>query len=148
MIISFFGHSDFRETNEVELKISALLEKLVGDVPVQIYLGGYGAFDSFAYRCCKKYKSKHPNTSLIFITPYITPEYQKNHLQAISKSYDCIIYPEIEEKPLKFAISYRNKWMVDKSDVIIAYISRNFGGAYDAYAYAVKRNKTIFNIAE
>ena len=90
MVISFFGHSDFQETNEAELKISTLLEKLVGDTPVQIYLGGYGAFDSFAYRYCKKYKSKHPNTSLIFITPYITPEYQNIHIAQFWRCLRCL----------------------------------------------------------
>ena len=62
-------------------------------------------------------------------------------------TYDSTVYPEIEDKPLKFAISYRNKWMVQKADYVIAFIERSFGGAYQTYKYAKSMGKKIFNIA-
>ena len=58
------------------------------------------------------------------ITPYMTVEYQRNPLAYQKDKYDAIIYPEIEGKPQKFAISYRNKWMVDKADCVVAYVRR------------------------
>ena len=107
MIITFCGHSQFTRTEEYEQKILAFLEEKVGDNPADFYLGGYGSFDSFAYDCCKKYKAIHPGVSLIFITPYMTVEYQQNHLEYQKTRYDEIIYPEIEDKPPRFAITYR-----------------------------------------
>lgn len=146
MIVTFCGHSKFLSNKEYEKRIIDFLEETVGDISADMYLGGYGEFDEFAYRCCKKYKDTHPNISLIFITPYITVEYQKNHLDAYKKKYDAIIYPEIEDKPLKYAISYRNKWMVEKADYIVCGILYEFGGAYKTYQHAKRKNKKIINI--
>lgn len=146
MIVTFCGHSDFSKNNEYKRNIVDFLDKTVGNDSADMYLGGYGAFDELAYECCKEYKKTHPNVSLVFITPYITVSYQKNHLEELARKYDEIIYPEIENKPLKYAISYRNKWMVEKADYIICGISHNFGGAYQTYSYAKRLGKTTINV--
>lgn len=147
MTITFCGHSQFKSSTEYETKLLELLEKIVGDRVVNFYLGDYGDFDCFAYGCCKKYQKLHPNVSLIFITPYMTEVYQQKHLNLQKEKFDGIIYPEIEDKPLKFAIIYRNKWMIDKADFVICGITRTYGGAYKTYQYAQKKKKHIFNIA-
>ena len=54
MTITFCGHSDFCKTYAYESKILEILEEAVGEEAAEIYLGGYGSFDSFAYECCKK----------------------------------------------------------------------------------------------
>ena len=82
--------------------------------------------------------------SNIFVTPYITLQYRKNHLDFIKGNYDLIIYPEIEGKPLKYAITYRNRWMVERSDALICGIDHSWGGAYKAYKYAKKQEKVDF----
>ena len=148
MIITFCGHSQFSKTWEHENNVMDFLEKNVGNEPADFYLGGYGNFDNFAYDCCQKYKQRHSNVSLIFVTPYITIEYQKRRLENLEKLYDGIIYPEIEEKPLKFAILYRNRWMIERADYIICSISHSWGGAYKSYRYAKKMKKRIYNITE
>jgi len=148
MIVTFCGHAKFSKTGEYEQKILAFLEKKVGDQPADMYLGGYGSFDSFAYDCCKKYKEIHPNISLVFVTPYLTIDYQKNHLDYQKTRYDSIIYPEIEDKPKRYAITYRNKYMVEKADYVVAYVSHNWGGAYTTYKHAKRKGKEIFNLAK
>ena len=99
MIITFCGHSDFQRTYEYERIMLDFFERNIGDDLAEFYLGGYGAFDVFAYDCCRKYKETHPNISLIFVTPYIDVKYQ-------NMNYDAVIYPEIENKPKRFAIMY------------------------------------------
>ncbi len=147
MIMTFFGHADFSKTEECEHRMLAFLEEKIGDRPAQMYLGGYGAFDSFAYDCCKKYKYTHPNISLVFVTPYLTAGYQKNHLEYQKTKYDAILYPDIEDKPAKLAIVYRNRYMVEKADCIVFYIHRDWGGAYHSYCLAKQKGKEIFNLA-
>ena len=147
MIITFCGHSNFYENEKIRGEMMSLLDELVLDDPVEFLLGGYGAFDSFAYSCCKEFKKTHSNAKLIFITPYITPSYQKNNLSYKKDLYDEIIYPEIEDKPLKFAISYRNKWMVEKADYVIAYVTEEYGGAYQTYKHAKRKKKMVFNLS-
>ena len=109
MIVTFCVHSQYTGSGEDEQKIISLLTEIIGDHHAELYLGGYGSFDSFARKCGKKYQETHPNTRLIFITPYITIDYQKNHLDYNKNLYDEILYPNLEDNPLKFAISYRNK---------------------------------------
>ena len=147
MTLTFCGHSNFIGGKEFEEKMMRVLEEKVGDSPADFLLGGYGKFDSFAYACCKEYQKAHPKTKLIFVTPYITESYQRNHLIHKKDFYDEIIYPEIEKAPLKFAITYRNKWMVEKSDLVVAYVDREHGGAYQTYKHAQRKEKEIINLA-
>ncbi|MBQ3483705.1 MAG: hypothetical protein IJA78_05970 [Clostridia bacterium] len=105
MIITFCGHAQFHGTNEQEQKILDFLKETVGDQGAEIYLGGYGDFDRFAYDCCKRYQKMHPNVSLVFVAPYLTAEYQRNHLQYQKKRYDAILYPEIEKRPQSLRLS-------------------------------------------
>lgn len=146
MIISFFGHAAFLKTPGIEERLLSLLQNQVGDAIAEFYLGGYGSFDAFARDCCRRYQKEHPKVRLVFVTPYITPEYQRNHLDYRKDSYDEIVYPPIEDKPYRFAISYRNQWMVQQADLVITFVQNSFGGAYQAYRYAKRKNKTIINL--
>ena len=141
MTVTFCGHSQYFGKGEDEQKILSLLLQLVGDSPAELFLGGYGAFDDFARKCGRKYQKEHPNTKLVFVTPYMNKECKKD-------LYDDIIYPPIEDKPLKFAILYRNRWMVENSDFVIAYITHTWGGAYQTYKYAKRQKKQIYNLSE
>ena len=147
MIVTFCGHARFSKREEYEQKIFDYLEEKVGDRSADMYLGGYGEFDGFAYACCKKYKEKHPKTSLVFVTPYLTSAYSKERANYEQEKYDTILYPEIEDKPPRLAIIYLNQWMIEKADCVIAYVTHDWGGAYQAYTYAKKRGKEIFNLA-
>lgn len=144
MVVTFCGHSDFQATEEYKQRLLAFLEENIGDSAADMYLGGYGNFDAFAYDCCKQYQKTYPNVSIYLITPYITPQYQKNHLESRKELYDGIIYPEIEDKPPRFAISYRNRWMVEKADCVVCGVERSYGGAYQTYSYAKRKNKRVF----
>jgi hypothetical protein len=60
-----------------------------------------------------------------------------------------IIYPfEASEGHPKFAISRRNKSIVESADVIVCCVEKDYGGAYNAYKYAQKKEKTIINLLD
>ena len=145
MIVTFCGHSQFTRTEKYEKQLLALLKDAVGGSPAEFFLGGYGAFDDFAYSCCKKYQATHPDTKLVFVTPYLSYE---SNLKDKAAQYDAIIFPETENVPPKYAICHRNRWMVDKADLVICFITHKFGGAYQTFRHAVSKNKTTFNIAD
>ena len=147
MIITFFGHGSFKNSADYSRTVLEILECRIGDNEAEIYLGGYGYFDNFAYECCKKYKLYHPRVRLVYVTPYINESYQKNHLKEAYSNYDLILYPPIEEKPPKFAIKYRNRYMVEKADFVIFYIEHKWGGAYQAYLHAIRNKKEILNLS-
>jgi len=141
MIITFCGHAEFRGGEEYEEKIISVLREKRAD---EVYLGGYGNFDGFAYKCALKYKKEEaPNLKLTLVTPYLDGEHKKGFLDG---EYDEIIYPSLENVPPRFAISRRNEWMVGNADIVVAFVERSFGGAYKTLAYAEKHKKEIINI--
>ena len=148
MILTFCGHADFQKTPEMASRLLTLLEERVGNSPAELYLGGYGGFDRFAYEVASQYKQTHPQVSLVFVTPYLTEEYQRTHLTEAATRYDAILYPELERVPPRFAISYRNRYMVEKADLVIAYVCRERGGAYRTLRHALRRGKDTVNLAE
>ena len=57
---------------------------------------------------------------------------------------DHTILPDgIEDVPPRFAISYRNKWMLEKADYVITYVTHPTGGAALFKTAAQKLGKTV-----
>ena len=146
MIITFCGHADFSEGKAFKAQALEYLEHRIGDLPALFYLGGYGGFDQFAFSCCKTLQITHPYTRLIYISPYLSESFQRNHLDTIKDQYDEILYPDIEHVPPKYAIAHRNRWMIERADAVVAYITRTYGGAYQTYLHARRKHKEIFNL--
>ena len=48
----------------------------------------------------------------------------------------------------RYAISWRNKWMIRESDVVITYITHSWGGAAQFAEMVKKKRKRIINVAE
>ena len=145
MIITFCGHSDYLEHKEDEERLLSLLETIANGRHVDFYLGGYGKFDAFAKKCAEKYKKTHNDAKIIFVTPYLN-KWLDDRREYLEKEYDEILYPELENTPLRYAISKRNEWMINRSDYLIAYVRTHFGGAYNALLYADKHNMPYSNL--
>lgn len=144
MRISFFGHADFNGSEELEYRLISIIKGYTDVQDCEFLFGGYGRFDDFAFNCVSKITSPFA-IQKTFVTPYITESYQRNQLEHKKLKYDMIIYPEIEKVPYRFAISERNKWIVEQSDIVISYVNHRYGGAYSIYSYA-KRRKPTFNL--
>lgn len=59
--------------------------------------------------------------------------------------YCCFLMSVFENASLKVK---RNRWMVDRADCLIAYLFRDYGGAYETVKYAKKQGKPVINLAE
>lgn len=86
-------------------------------------------------------KKSYPHIRRTLVLPYIDKEFN-------NKLYDESVYPPIEKVPKRFAIIKRNEWMVDNSDIVIAYIKHSWGGAVRTYNYATKKQKEIINLGK
>lgn len=142
MVIVFCGHSNYFQNKQDEETILNILKSEVGDADCEIFLGGYGNFDDFAFRCVEKFKQSHPNAKSVLITSYLGKE--KNAYE--KAGFDSIIYPSLEHVPPRYAISHRNKWMIEQADVVISYVSRQYGGAYAMYLAEKRKAKKIYNL--
>lgn len=146
MIITFCGHSNFIFSDDVKEKLKNLLINEIRKSPTcNFYLGGYGDFDRLCLRTLRELKKDFPNIELLFITPYLDENYGK--LQSAKYCYDGVIFPPIESVPQKFAIIKRNEWMVNKANLVIAFVKYPSGGAAKTLEYAKRKNKVIINLA-
>ena len=147
MIVTFCGHSHYFGNAEDEKALLSLLEKKAKREPIEFFLGEYGGFDQFAYRCAKKFKVSHPDSRLVFVSPYIGRERKQDDILPKEARFDLTLYPPIEHIPPRYAIIHRNRWMIDQADLVIAYVIYRRGGAYASYRYAKSRGKELYNLA-
>lgn len=144
MIISFIGHRKIDNHDIIKTAIYEILLSMRLNDDLIFYFGGYGDFDALCASVVKELKSVRSNVKSVFVTPYIGQSYNTK-LKSILESnlYDEILYPEIENVPYKFAISARNKFIVNSSDLIISYVINSWGGAYSSLKHAEKLHKKI-----
>jgi uncharacterized phage-like protein YoqJ len=148
MIITFLGHEHISMNDRIKETVKAQIRSLLTGKPITCYLGGYGDFDDICARACKELKQKY-DIETVYVAPYVTlSEQEKIKEMQRCGLCDTSIYPPIENTPPKFAISKRNEWMVTHADVIIAYVNRSYGGAYQSLQTAKRRKKKIINICE
>ena len=147
MIIAFCGHSDYIGNKDDESKILKILDCKIVD-ECDFFIGLYGGFDRFCYGIVEKIKERYKNVKSVFVTPYNDNNYIENRAGKNGANFDLVLYPELEKFPRKYAISYRNRWVAEKADVIIAFVRKEYGGAYAMYKYAKNLGKEIYNIAE
>ena len=146
MIVTFCGHKDIFFNSNEKTQLKDVLRTILKESPNTIfYLGDYGQFDSLCNRTLKELQKEFPLLKRIFVTPYLNPEY--THLQYANHYYDEILYPFTNKTLPRFAISKRNQWMVDESDLIIAYIDHGWGGAARTLEYAIQKHKPYINLS-
>ena len=143
MIVAFCGHANYHERPGDRERALSEIENCAKGAHVEFFLGLYGGFDSFALSLARSYKEKHADAILSFVSPYMDETYLARR---DVERFDRVIYPAIENAPKKFAISYRNRWIVKQADLLIAYVCRTFGGAYATYRDALAKGKRIFNL--
>ena len=144
MIITFAGHREVHEGMNLKERILSAITENIKDRTVYFYCGGYGEFDNMCARIVCELKPEKPGFKSVFVTPYISST-RITKLQS-DFLYDEILYADLERVPQRLAILKRNEYMVDKADLVIAYIEREEGGAYSAVKYAKKLNKKVVNI--
>ena len=150
MIITFVGHSKMAISKLLSAEIKqTILENLSDNDHTIFYCGGYGDFDNHCAAICREIKREIQNCEIIFVTPYITPSQQDKIKYLIdSKLYDDTVYPPLEDVLPRFAITKRNEWMIDKADIIVAFVNHEYGGAYKTLKYAQRKKKQIINLSK
>ena len=150
MTITFAGHAVIFSDKNIKEMVKEQIRNNIADVElVTCYIGGYGDFDKTCACACKELKKEYVNIEIVYVTPYISLSEQLKIKEMKSCGLcDTSIYPPIENAPLRFAIAKRNEWMMANSDLIIAYVNHNYGGAYKSLQAAKRRKKKIINICD
>ena len=136
MIVAFCGHREVFDPESVDAWLNETVEELILEGVDCFYLGGYGQFDTLAAAVVRQQKERHPQIRSVLVLPYLDRSFD-------ASAYDETVYPPLENVPKLYAISRRNAYMIDRSDVVIAFVTHSFGGAYKALCYAQRRQKRI-----
>lgn len=138
---TFFGHRDC--SNNITDNLTSIIINLIEKNGVDIfYVGNQGNFDAITRAVLHRLKNIYTHIKIYTVLAYLR---DANN----GVDYGETILPEgFECVPLRFAIDFRNKWMVKQSDYIVTYLVCEFGGAYKFSKLAQKQNKTVINIAQ
>mgnify|MGYP003179110637 CR=1 FL=1 len=112
----FIGH---RETpDRVYPTLLETIERHITEYGVsEFVVGRYGNFDRLVIRALSQAKRAHPD---------ITPE-----------AFDALFYPpDLETVPKRLAIVRANRYMVERSDFLIAYVRHPASNARELLEYA------------
>ena len=136
MIVTFCGHAQISQSEKIEKWLYAVTQKLIEQGATTFYLGGYGAFDSLAASVLREQKKRYSQIELVLVLAYLNTGRD-------TSGYDSTVYPPLETVPRRFAISHRNRWMVESADVVVAYVLHDWGGAATTLRCAKQKKKQI-----
>ena len=141
MTVTFFGHKDTPKEIEPTLR-TTLVDLIENHGAIKFYVGNNGNFDTMVRRQLENLSQAYPITYNVVLAYLPTKKSEYD-------DYTNTIYPEgIETIPKRFAISYRNKWMVEQSDIVITYVARTYGGAWQFKAMAERQGKKVIELSE
>ena len=144
-VCAFFGHRLIPNPQEIEPQLKHVVRELIKNGFNTFWLGGYGDFDQLAQKVTRELKKEFPYIQRVLALAYLPTN--KEDYQFKSLYYDMMFYPEgVECVPKKFAITKRNRYMVENADVVVAYVNAETGGAAYALKYAKKLNKKIIEL--
>ena len=143
--VSLFGHRKIENLFRLEEALVPVIKDLMLTKEyVTFLIGRNGEFDEFAASVIKRLQkeARKDNNDLTLVLPYVVAD-----LEYYEKYYDNVLIPEIMHDVYpKFAITLKNRWMIDRSDLVVVYSEHERGGAYTALKYAEKKNKRIIRL--
>ena len=140
MTCTFFGHRD--APTEIKPLLKNVILDLIENYDVtQFYLGNQGNFDTMARNLLYEI-GQFQNIKYDIVLAYF--QINKDPLLA---EYNTILPEGIENVPYRFAIEYRNKWLIENSDIVITYVTHAFGGAAKFKKLSEKRRKTVIELS-
>ena len=141
MTVTFFGHKDTPKEIEPTLR-TTLVDLIENHGATEFYVGNNGNFDTMVRRQLEDLSQTYLITYSVVLAYIPTKKSEYD-------DYTNTILPEgIETIPKRFAISWRNKWMIQQSDVVVTYVTHSFGGAAQFKEMAEKQSKTVIELSE
>lgn len=128
----FIGHREAPESIYPEL--AQTVEQLIEQGVTDFYVGHYGNFDRLAARAVIAAKQRYPEVRLTMLLPYHPAEREV----ILPSGFDSSLYPPgMENVPRRFAISRANRWMVEHSTHLVAYVTHSASNAGKVVEYAL-----------
>ena len=140
---TFFGHHDC--PSSIKPKLHEVLIDLIENQSVDtFYVGNKGAFDRLVRSVLRELVPEYPQINYAVVLERMPGKQNEDYPEDF---LDTILPEGIEEAPPRFAIVWRNKWMLSQSDYVVTYITHPWGGAAQFAEMAERQKKTVINLA-
>ena len=137
---TFFGHRDCPDT--IKPRLREVLVDLIENHNVDMfYVGNQGRFDAIVRGVLRDLQHEYPQINYAVVLAYM-PGKQTEH-----DDFSDTMLPEgIESVHPRYAISWRNNWMLKQSDYVVTYITHSWGGAAQYAEKAKRQKKHVINL--
>ena len=137
MNCTFFGHRDCPETIRPKLR-EVLIGLIVNHGVDMFYVGNQGRFDAIVRDVLRELKKEYPQINYAVVLAYMPGK------KTEYDDYSDTMLPEgIESVHPRYAISWRNNWMLKQSAYVVTYITHSWGGAAQYDKKAQLQGKTV-----
>ena len=139
---TFFGHRDC--PSSIKPKLHEVLIDLIENHAVDMfYVGQQGTFDGIVHSVLKELVSVYHHIDYAVVLERLPPKRDEFD----TRDYSDTMLPEgIETVHPRFAISWRNKWMIKQSDYVVTYITHSWGSAAQFAELAERQMKRVINL--
>ena len=139
-ICCFFGHKDTPDSVADDLRRA--IEHLIIEHGVEtFYVGNQGDFDSYTRAALRQLQMKYPHIRYAVVLAYMPGEAGEY------EDYSDTMVPEgVEEVHPRYAIDWRNRWMLRQSQYVICYVHHHWGGAAKYVQTAQRQGKSVINL--
>lgn len=121
---TFFGHRDCPDAIKPRLR-ETLIDLITNHSIDMFYVGNQGQFDAIVRGTLCELKTEYPQINYAVVLAYMPGK------KTEYDDYTDTMLPEgVEAVHPRYAISWRNNWMIKQSDYVVAYITHPYGGAY------------------
>lgn len=136
----FFGHKDTPDS--VADDLHRAIEHLIIEHGVEtFYVGNQGYFDFCVRTALRHLQQKYTHIRYAVVLAYMPGEASEY------EDYSDTMVPEgVEEVHPRYAIDWRNRWMLRQSQYVICYIHHHWGGAAKYAQTAQRQGKTVINL--
>ena len=137
---TFFGHRECSDSIKIQLR-EVLIDLITSHNVDMFYVGNQGQFDAIVRGALRELKEEYPQINYAVVLAYIPGK------QTEYDDYSDTMLPEgIESVHPRYAISWRNNWMLRQSDYVVTYITHSWGGAAQFAVKAKRQKKTVINL--
>lgn len=138
---TFFGHRDCPDSIKPALRrtLVDLIEKEQVDL---FYVGNQGGFDRMVRGVLRELAEQYPGIRYAVVLAYLPGRSEDS-----GDFFDTMLPEGAENVHPKYAISWRNQWMLRQSDFVVTYITHSWDGAARFAEKAKRTGKTVRNVA-
>ena len=137
---TFFGHRDCPDS--LKQSIRAVIIDLITSYGVDMfYVGHQGGFDGLVRGVLREITQE-----CLWVHYAVVLAYMPSEHSVMSDTPDTMLPEGIELVHPRYAISWRNNWMLRQSDFVVAYVAHSWGGAAQYMKKAIRSGKTVINL--